>query len=197
MQARCQDSVPAARETRGVGGCGNGCLLLGSRWGCGRPGPWCQLWETLGSQHQLLEQVGSLTSSHGAGTVHVPKPAAGGTRAPHQRGDPHRWPRGPGVGCSGGRVSVSSPNQVCTHVCVFTSKLSAGPGSLRSRYQAGGGSVLVRPGGLANVVCMRDECVSGYEAFSASVCLQTEHEMGFTFGYSENTGQQSVLWCLL
>lgn len=57
--------------------------------------------------------------------------------------------------------------------------------------------MLVRSGGLADVECMRDKCMSGNEAFSASVCLQTKHKMGFTFGYSENVGKQSVLRCLL
>lgn len=36
-------------------------------WGVGAHGLWCQLLEPVGSQHKLLEPVGSLTSSHPGG----------------------------------------------------------------------------------------------------------------------------------
>lgn len=203
----CKDSVPATGETR-VRVSVNWCLPLESGQGCGRTSLWCQLLEPLGSQCQLLEQLGSLTSTRGAGTVCVPKPVAGG--GPGLRvseglcaggwsGTTGDSSGGLVRAAGGGQVSVSSPNQAWVCVCSLANFQLDQPAKwdLRSRYQVGVGSVLVRPGGLANVERMRDECVSGYEAFSASVCLQTKYKMGFTLGYNENMGQQSVLRCLL
>lgn len=89
----------------------------GVRLGCSSPASWCWLLEPLGSQHQLLEQFGSLTSSCGVGTVCVPKPAAGG------------------------QSSVSASWQ-----------LEWDHGHLV------GGSVMVCPGELADMECVRGRC---------------------------------------
>lgn len=103
--------------------------------------------------------------------------------------------QGTSGGAGAASVCIFPKPGICVYVHQQTAQLDqpteVGPGTCRCEIHAG------MPRRTCQCGVHEGKCVSAQEAFSASVCLQTKYKMGFTFGYSENIGQQCVLRCLL